>query len=100
MRFDTPIYFIKEVRGEYDPSTGDYDKPTLTETLRFASANDTQSEALKLLYGSIPEGSLIARLQTKYEEPFDYIRIGEKHYKVVRERRLRTKHTFILVEVK
>ncbi len=103
MRFDTPIYFQRTKKGEYNATTGNYSPATPEEVKRYASITNTGTETLSLVYGELKQGSLTIRLQMPYTEPFDRIRIGEgetaKYYRVDRARRLRTKHTFIVSEV-
>ena len=99
MRFDTPIYFQTVKPGEYDASTGDYGEDATTEEMRLASVTDSTTETLTMVYGGIKQGSKTVRLQNRYAKPFDQIRIGEKVYKVDRERKLRVKHTFVVSEV-
>lgn len=100
MRYDTPIYFqsVKE-KGEYDPETGDYAEDTVTEDEVFASVTDSTTETLKLVYGTIKQGSFTVRLQNIYSKPFDRIRIGKKLYRVDFDRKLRVKHIFVISEV-
>ena len=101
MRYDTPVYFQRSVPGKYDPNTGNYNDDTVTETKRYASVSDSSTNTLLLVYGAIKQGSLTIRLQRKYEEPFDYIRIGSKKYRVDRSRTVITKaQCFIVSEVK
>ena len=99
MRFDTPIYFQTVKPGEYDTSTHNYGEDTVTEEERLASVTDSTKETLTLVYGGIKQGSKTVRLQNHYTKLFDQIRIGEKVYKVDRERKLRVKHTFVVSEV-
>ena len=100
MRHDTPIYFqTVEEKGEYDPDTGNYAADTVTEDKVFASVTNSTTETLKLVYGTIKQGSYTVRLQNIYSKPFSYIRIGEKRYKVDYSRKLRLKHTFVVSEV-
>ena len=96
MRFDTPVYFQRITAGEYDKNTGNYGEDTITEEKRFASVTDIGNSTLSLLYGEIREGSMIARIQRPYNEPFDRIRIGEKVYRCDLCRR---KKVFIVSEV-
>lgn len=81
MRFDTPIYFQKIVKGEYDPDTGDYAEDTVIEAKKFANVTETGTKSLQLIYAQIKEGGLTARLQVPYPDTFDKIRIGDKVYK-------------------
>lgn len=85
--------------GEYDEPTGDYGEDTISEEKRHASVTDTGTETMNLVYGSIKQGSKTVRLQTHYKELFDRIRIGNALYRVDLERKLRTKHVFVVSEV-
>ena len=99
MRFDTPVYFQRTTQGAYDATTGDYGEDIPTEERRWASVTDTGTETMTLVYGSLKQGSKTVRLQNHYDQPYDCIRIGEKQYRVDRERKLRTKHILIVSEV-
>lgn len=99
MRYDTPILFQMVVPGEYDKKTGNYVDNQIKEVIRYASVMDTGVETMKLVYGSIQQGSLTIQLQNQYEKPFDQIRVGKKIYQVDSRRDLRTKQTFVVSEV-
>lgn len=99
MRMDTPVFFQRIQPGAYDPNTGNYGADSIVEQERFASVTSTGINTLHLVYGEVKQGSLTVRLQTRYAEPFDRIRIGEKFYRVDMERPLRTKHVFVVSEV-
>ena len=100
MRFDTPIYFQTVIEeGKYNEETGNYAEDTVTEDKVFASVTDSKAETLKLVYGTIKQGSYTVRLQNIYSKPFDRIRIGEKLYRVDFSRKLKLKHTFVISEV-
>ncbi len=99
MRYDTPVYFQAVKAGEYDPSSGNYAEDTVTEVKRYASVTDTGTEALKLVYGSLEQDSLTIRIQPPFAEPFDFIRVGDKKYKVDFKRKLYSKQIFIVSEV-
>lgn len=99
MRFDTPVFFQKRIRGEYDPETGDYADDHVEETCVFASVYDTGASSMRLVYGEIRKGSVTIALQSRYDDSFQYIRIGKKIYTVDMERKHRIKHTFIASEV-
>lgn len=99
MRYDTPIYFQSVQEGEYDDTTGNYSDSVVVETEVMASVMDTQTEAMKLIYGDIRQGSLTLTVQNHYPDPFDSIRVGDKIYRVDRSRNLRVKQTFIVSEV-
>ena len=99
MRYDTEIFFQCAIPGTYNPSTGNYDRDNYTEELKMASVMDTQTETMKLVYGSIKQGSLSIHLQNHYDKPFDSIRIGSKRYKVDLSRKLRVKQSYVVSEV-
>lgn len=99
MRYDTTIRFQKIKRGGYDPDTGNYKEDCVREDFRQASVMDTTTQTMKLVYGSIKQGSLTIQLQNHYDRPFDQIRIGNKIYKVDHSRQLRTKQTYVVSEV-
>lgn len=99
MRFDTPVYFQRITKGEYDASTGNYSDDIVEETLKYADVTDTGTQSLMLIYGTIKQGSLTVRLQNHYNEPFDRLRIGETIYKVDSSKKLRTKHVLVVSEV-
>lgn len=103
MRFDTPIYFQRKRKGEYNAADGNYSPVQPEEVKRYAAVTDTGTDTLMLVYGALKQGSKTIRLQMPYTKPFDQIRIGDgeqaKCYRVDRERRLKWKHTFIVSEV-
>ena len=99
MRCDTEVFFQSIVPGEYDEATGDYRDDTVSEEKRHASVTATGTETMNLVYGSIMQGSTTVRLQTQYKKSFDCIRIGNALYRVDFERKLRTKHVFVVSEV-
>ena len=99
MRCDTEVFFQSIVPGEYDEATGDYRDDTVSEEKRHASVTDTGTETMNLVYGSINQGSKTVRLQTHNKKSFDCIRIGNALYRVDFERKLRTKHVFVVSEV-
>ncbi len=99
MRFSTPIYFQKAISGAYNPLTGDYDADTIEETEVHASVNDTGMTTMNIVYGAIKQGSVTARIQGRYVQPFDHIRIGDKRYKVDNVIRLSKLEAYILSEV-
>lgn len=99
MRYDTRIYMRTVELGTYDPATGNYGEPKISEVEQMAAIHDTGEERMKLLYGKISQGSLTIQLQNHYDDPFDRIRIGEKLYTVDMSRRLRTKQIYVVSEV-
>ncbi len=99
MRFDKPIYMQYITAGNYDVNTGDYKDDIVIETKVYASITDTTTETLNLAYGELKQGSLTIRLQNHFDGLFSRIRIDNKIYRVDYERKLRTKHVFVVSEV-
>ncbi|WP_278849706.1 hypothetical protein [Thomasclavelia spiroformis] len=99
MRYDTSIYFQKIEHGEYNSKTGDYEEDEVNNDRRMASVTGTKTEIMKLVYGSIKQGSLTIQIQNHYNNDFDYILINNKKYAVDSFRKLRTKEIFIVSEV-
>lgn len=101
MRYNTPIYFQRKQKGEYNASDGDYSPETTVEVKRYASVTDTGTDTLNLVYGGPKQGSLTIRLQRPYADPFDQIRIGDgeqaKYYRADKARLF--KRVFIVSEV-
>ena len=99
MRCDTEVFLQSVMTGEYNESTGDYGDDIIYEEKRHASVTDTGTDTMNLVYGAIKQGSKTVRLQMHYKKPFDLIRIGNVLYRVDFERKLRTKHVFVVSEV-
>ena len=99
MRYNTPIYFQTVKAGEYDEKSGNYTEDTVTEVKKYASVTATVINTLNIVYGSIKQGSLTIRIQPPFAEPFDFIRVGDKRYRVDLQRNLYSKQTFIVSEV-
>lgn len=101
MRYNTPVYFQRTQKGEYNATDGNYSPETTVEVKRYASVTDTGTETLNLVYGGPKQGSLIIRLQRPYTEPFDRIRIGDgvqaKYYRSDKARLF--KRVFVVSEV-
>ena len=99
MRCDTEVFLQSVMTGEYNESTGDYGDDIIYEEKRHASVTDTGTDTMNLVYGAIKRGSKTVRLQMHYKKTFDRIRIGNALYRVDFERKLRTKHVFVVSEV-
>ena len=98
MRYDTPIYFCTKKRT-YDKKTGNYTTEVVDETMRWASVMNTSEEKVQMIYGTLEQDSKTIQIQNHYDKPFEYIRIGEKKFKVDKEQKLRFKHVFVVSEV-
>jgi len=99
MRYNTPVYFETYAPGAYDEETGNYADDVISETKRYASVMDTQTQTLNIVYGEIRQGSLTIQLQQPYMGVYDLIRVGEKRYRTDYFRNLRNKQVFVVSEV-
>ena len=99
MRFDTPVYFRINIKGEYNEKTGNYADGVPREFKRFADVTHSGAETMNIIYGKVKPGILTLRIQGHYNGPYDCIRIGSKCYRVDFERRLKNMHTFVVSEV-
>lgn len=99
MRCDIPVFFRRNIQGEYDSDTGNYGPDIVVETKKRAGVTDAGADTLNLVYGEIRQGVKVVKLQRHYNDPFDRIRIGRKTYRVDMERKLRAKHIFVVSEV-
>ena len=98
MRYDKRIYFVKEGEDEYDYATGDY---IATEPIKhevWANVSDTGTERMRLIYGTLKQGAITARIVGKYDKEFDYIQVGDKKYNVDAFRTFRNDQAFNLSE--
>ena len=98
MRYDKKIYFVKQGKEVYDPSTGDYIASASSETPKWANVSDMSNERITFLFGGVTVGAYVIRIQNHYDVPFDYLSFGGKDYNVKRNRKLRRGHTFEVSE--
>ena len=96
MRYDTPVFFQRVSPGAYNASTHNYGDVVVNEVKKYADVINTSTEQLQIVYGTIKQGSVTVHLQRPYTAAFDYIRIGEKRYRVDVEKR---RKCFIASEV-
>ncbi|UNT92609.1 MULTISPECIES: hypothetical protein [Allobaculum] len=99
MRYDTKIELVRSDPGHFNPDTCNYEDRAETKTALYASVMDTRAEMLKLVYGSLKQGSLTIHIQNHTDIVFDQIEVRGRRYKVDFRRRLRTKESFIVSEV-
>lgn len=98
MRYDTQVYFCTRGSAVYDPETGDYTEAAPEKVGVMAAVNSTRAELLTLIYGALKQGTYEIHIQNRHEDPFDYIEIAGKPYKVDYERPLRHKQSFVVSE--
>ena len=99
MRYDQTIIFIHETDGYYDFDLGEHVSGIVTQTPMKANVTDLGAEMSVKLFGSIKEGALVVRLLRHYTQPYDYLMIDGVSYELLKEQKLRHKHTLIVREV-
>ena len=98
MRYNKRIYFVKEGEDEYDYETGDYVTTERVKHEAWANVSDTGTERMQLIYGALKQGAITVRIQGKYDESFDYIKVGDKKYNVDAFKTFRNDQAFNLSE--
>ena len=99
MRYDKRIYFIRKSQEEYDPIKGEWVGGVTYAVPKMANVTDLGSERSVAMFGNVMEDALTVRLLNRYREPFDTVRIDGTHYSVIKDLKLRHKHTLIVKEV-
>ena len=99
MRYDKRIYFIRKSQEEYDPIKGEWVGGATYAVPKMANVTDLGSERSVAMFGNVMEDALTIRLLNRYREPFDTVRIDGTHYSVIKDLKLRHKHTLIVKEV-
>lgn len=99
MIYNTPVYFQKVIVGEYDAETGDYGHDTVEEVMKWADISDAGDNTVQFVYGEARSDVVVVRLQHRYGEPFDFIRIGSKRYHADRIRSGLIGQAFVCSEV-
>lgn len=98
MRFDTPVYFQIITLGDYDPNTGNYGDEKIEEIEIFCDVTDAGTQTETIVYGGLKEGSLVIRLKRPLKKNFNYVRIGEKRYRVDHVQEMLTKQSIVVSE--
>lgn len=99
MRYDKQITFVQQTDGYYDFDLGEHVDGELKETVKMANLTDLGTDTSIKVFGSIKEGALVIRLLKHYPDQFNFVLIDAKKYEVLREQKLRQKHTLIVQEV-
>lgn len=94
MRADKAVFLVKEGEETYDPTTGDYIVVPATENKLYANVTDTGDQRMNFLYGGIKQSAKTVRLNRKYNDTVDFIKIDGQSYQVDLKRSYRHKTTF------
>lgn len=99
MRFDRKICLVRQIPGQFNPKTGNYDNDRPEHFDLYASVMDTRTQMLTLVYGRLVQGSLTITFQNHIQKSFDWIELGGRRYKVDWRRRLQIKEAMVVSEV-
>ena len=98
MRFDTPVTFVLK-ESAYDETTGNYTDTVTSETIHYASIDNTTERMMTLVYGGVMQDSITARFQNHITDNYTDIVIKGKAYKVDYISPKRVKDVFVLSRV-
>ena len=98
MRFDTPVTF-RAIESVYDATTGNYTDTVTSETIHYASIDNTTQQMMTLVYGGVMQDSITARFQNHITDDYTDIVIGGKAYKVEYIAPKRVKDVYVLSRV-
>lgn len=97
MRYDTPLFFVKETKKQYDPDSGEWSSGELAKEKRWANVTDLSAERQKVLFGDVRPNRFVVRLQRVYTKDYDYIEINGKTYIVDKERCPSDKQSLVVI---
>ena len=86
MRYDTPIFFVKETDKHYDPEVGEWIQGEPVRTKKYANVTHMGVERQQAVFGDVKANRLVIRLQRPFTGVYDFIEIGEKVYHTDTER--------------
>lgn len=100
MRFDTPVYIVRQAPGTYDPSTGNYDIPEPDEEKHYVNLQGDETVTKTQDLGGVTEETITITFQRPPKRPFTSIRYGNKVYRIESSIYPQSCTTFVLKEVK
>lgn len=98
MRYNTPIYFVKNVNKHYDTELGDWIQGSTSKTLKRANVTDMSATRQSTIFGDVSSGRLVVRLQQAYTDSYDYIEINDKTYQVETKRVPSNSQSLVVIE--
>jgi len=85
LRFSDRITFVTEKEGGYNPITGEHEEAKLEMVTKPCNLSTMGVDRTNELFGQIDKKITVARLQSPYTKPFDYVRIKGQKYNVKRQ---------------
>lgn len=81
MRYSDRVTFITESEGDYNPGTGGYDEPKLSEDTKPCNISSLGVERSVKLFGEVDISVIVVRMQRPYSIPFDRVEVLSGMYK-------------------
>ena len=98
MRYDTPIFFVKETDKHYDPEAGEWIQGELVRTKKYANVTHMGAERQQAVLGDVKANRLVVRLQRAYRDAYDFIEISGKAYHMDTERLPSDTHSLVVMQ--
>jgi hypothetical protein len=87
MRYDTPIYFVKNVGKYYDAEAGEWVQGTKSKVKKYVNIASMSAQRQQTVFGDVNSRRYILRFQRLYQNgAYDFIEIDGKSYQVETER--------------
>ena len=98
MRYDRPVFFVKEGKKQYDPDLGIWNKGEGVRTKRYANITHMGAQRQQAVFGDVKSNRHIVRLQRAYTQSYDFIEIDGIAYIVDTERCPCDKQSLVVME--
>ena len=85
MRYDKPLYFVRNIDKHYDAELGEWVQGETSRVKKFANITAMSENRQQVIFGDVSNKRLIVRLQRVYREPYDLLEIDGKSYQADNE---------------
>lgn len=81
MRYDKPIVFVKKIKKQYDPDSGEWSNEKDIRVKRYANITHMGADRQQAVFGDVRSDRYVVRLQRAYVEDYDFIEMcGNQHF--------------------
>lgn len=98
MRFNIPLFFVKEATKQYDPDSGLWIAGESIRTKKYGNMTHMSAERQRAVFGDVKSDRYIIRLQRAYTKAYDYIEVGRNRYIVDVERCPHSKQSLMVTK--
>lgn len=98
MRYNTPVFFVKEESKRYDPDAGEWLGGSIDRRKKYANVTHMGAERQQVAFGDVRADRFIVRLQRAYTKAYDCIEFDGKRYSVDVERCPSDKRSLVVAE--